>query len=822
MSETLAAELGMARVVIESILECLSNSPQGNYLLNAEAIQRLLEILTSASKTPSGLKKVTDVLGMVSLHEGLISQLASDGRSLSAILEQMVISATSTSIGAKMDQKMIVVAFDLLGMSDMLKSQLCMTIHEHVLAAIERRSLHPAIESKALELLVSTVTHHQENRDFFINNTPKERIRAVMELLTRTGNPMTQIFAVEFLWRIVPPTALTPAEKTELIGPMADHLFTITAQNFRAGILRFVEVVNENRLDPDRIYQFKVNQLMIGGVGASHWHTVYVGKGTILIWVNKEAEFSDGKSINVELVCLAQYDILGVGRSDKMLYIRISSEFNTLPSFFDNTSKLIAFLPIADNNEIYDAMVHRFGLFTIPSLPELRQRTILPITQTTISKKKSPPSPSKKPNGSSLTPKLAPIQPKASRISPQTPTSTRQAPKKLMRSDSSSDGGEDISSDSESEPTRRLTPPSSRSPKRSNPPPEVHGKKRSPKRASDPPEKPPPPPHSPQMKPPPPPRSPQPKPTQPKPAPQEMPKVRTKSPKQAQPTEVEPPEPTTTDRRSRNVESHAIPLTRDDPIPHDTRGASSDLRRAREGTEPSPKRAPHVQAAPEAIPALNISESLPFDDTSDASEPLTPEPVRQTRRVPQVEVVVHRLPPKCTAPPKRREYAPEKWELDTFDELKSFGGVIKAKLSERHAMLNRVIEDSVSGSLKDVTDFMAKCDSELDHLRNDFIMSSAQIAKDIAQKQKMVGELGSQQSEHIGQMMKECDVIQKRVEDLLRRFTQQKKTLSANQEKHIALFREDMLSEVKAAVTKGKRESSKQMVQKLVTLLDEL
>jgi hypothetical protein len=71
-------------------------------------------------------------------------------------------------------------------------------------------------------------------------------------------------------------------------------------------------------------------------------------------------------------------------------------------------------------------------------------------------------------------------------------------------------------------------------------------------------------------------------------------------------------------------------------------------------------------------------------------------------------------------------------------------------------------------------------------------------------------------------MMKECDVIQGRVKELLRRFAQQKKTLLANQEKHISLFRDDMLSEVKAAVTKGKRETSKQMVQKLVSLLDEL
>jgi hypothetical protein len=54
-------------------------------------------------------------------------------------------------------------------------------------------------------------------------------------------------------------------------------------------------------------------------------------------------------------------------------------------------------------------------------------------------------------------------------------------------------------------------------------------------------------------------------------------------------------------------------------------------------------------------------------------------------------------------------------------------------------------------------------------------------------------------------MTKDCDMIQKRVEELLKRFAQQKTTLLANQEKHIALFREDMLSEVKAEVTSRKR-----------------
>ena len=105
---------------------------------------------------------------------------------------------------------------------------------------------------------------------------------------------------------------------------------------------------------------------------------------------------------------------------------------------------------------------------------------------------------------------------------------------------------------------------------------------------------------------------------------------------------------------------------------------------------------------------------------------------------------------------------------------------------------------------------------------SDFMTQSVQFSKDIKQKQKMVEELGLQQTEHIEQMVKDCEVIQKRAEEQMKRLNNQVKNMLANQEKHIALFREDMRSEVRAVVTSRKRESSKRIVQQLVTLLDEL
>jgi hypothetical protein len=230
---------------------------------------------------------------------------------------------------------------------------------------------------------------------------------------------------------------------------------------------------------------------------------------------------------------------------------------------------------------------------------------------------------------------------------------------------------------------------------------------------------------------------------------------------------------------------------------------------------PLPLRPPTPVA--DDVPTLTI-ESFPFD-SSDYSEPQTQLQERPHPPVPDVAIAAL---PKQTAPPKRREYNPERWEVDTFDELKLFGTVIKSELLKRHSQVNRAIEDAVASSLKEITDAMAKYDTELAQLRDDVMTTSDRLAKEICSKQQMVEELGTQQARHIDQMTHECDVIQKRVEEMLKRLAQQKKALLANQEKHIALFREDMLSEVKAAVTHRKRESSKQMVQKLVTLLDEL
>jgi hypothetical protein len=130
-----------------------------------------------------------------------------------------------------------------------------MSIHEYVRAAVEERTLHSAIEWMVFELLASTATYYQKNRMVFIKNTSKEQITAVIGLLAYTGNTMTQLLGVEFLWRIVLLMTLSLAEKAKLFGPMYDHLISISAQDYRPGILNCIEVINANRTDPDRTHR---------------------------------------------------------------------------------------------------------------------------------------------------------------------------------------------------------------------------------------------------------------------------------------------------------------------------------------------------------------------------------------------------------------------------------------------------------------------------------------------------------------------------------------------------------------------------------------
>ena len=216
------------------------------------------------------------------------------------------------------------------------------------------------------------------------------------------------------------------------------------------------------------------------------------------------------------------------------------------------------------------------------------------------------------------------------------------------------------------------------------------------------------------------------------------------------------------------------------------------------------------------IPVASISESFCID-----SDDVLSQPEKETKNdsIHEVALIENN---KIKEKYPKRIYTPERWEIETFDELRLLGNTIKNKLTDKKKSLLKTIEDKINESLKDANGFIEKCDEDLAELQTNFVSTSNQVSKEIQQKQEMVLQLGEQQSNQIAQMLNDCVAIQKRAEDLIKKFSKQKKNLFANQEKHINLFKEDIKSEVKTAFSNKKRESSKKIVQKLVTLLDEL
>ena len=754
---------------MESVTEFLAvHDPPGP--LGKQGIAKILSLI-SATKTDQELIKLTEMLLLLSKSEPIVNQLVSaNDRVLSATLDRMLCYALNESRDTIVSQEMIIVVFDMIGVSDKLKSRLGFTIHEYVLSALEKGKLGSELVSKSMELLVSAVTHHPENRTKFVKNTSKERIKRVFDFLFETGNPMAEIFAVEFLWRVAVPMRLSANDKQKIFGPMAEDLYSITAESFRDGILKFVHKVNDSRKDDNRVLQFQVTNLMIGNISSDGEHTAYAGADTILFWVTKSA-FQDIKP-DIELVSINKNEIDGIGVCEGKWVLRMTETFDTLPTFFEEASKMIVFTPLCDDKEcILGCIQNRFNSIEVNELPKARQETSSKKknTGTTIAQtpKLQPKTPKHCPKTKASTPRVSVKNPNTSKvmeqkqdIPPQTPTVARLPPKRKVQTINLS------SSDSESDGF--FMPPDLSKPKTDQ--------KMNTNRD----------------------------------------KIRIGEDTMLKEDRLEGlPKQPSSDGSTLKPKSmfQRTPTQKNQPqtnLPASPRKA--DVK------EKVVRRSDNVEKDVDDLPTMSISQSYQCDSDEESGNPTEDEAPKKQTSVSAPKPVFE----KKVYPAQRREYTPEKWEMETFDELKAFGSAIREKLQERKTMLIRSVEDSVLASCKEITSYMEKCDSGLDQLRNDFMTQSVQFSKDITQKQKMVEELGLQQTEHIDQMMKDCDVIQKRAEEQMKRLNNQVKNMLANQEKHIALFREDMRSEFRAVVTSRKRESSKRIVQQLVTLLDEL
>ena len=767
---SLNEQLIKGRATTSSILDSLGENKAPK--LTIKGTKKLVEILINEIKTSSGLNMVTQILSILSTNENIIIQLADvSSQGLPLILDKMLLEAVSNK-GNGFEQLMLVVVYDLVSLSQKLKSQLCMSIHEYLLSAIEQEKINPDLLSKVMELLVCTITHHQENRLFFVQNTSEDKIEAVFKLIIKSGNPMVQIFSVEFLWRIIVPMKPSDEFKKKLFGEFGNQLCSISANNFRNDILKFIETVNISRTDPDRIVQLEVKKLTIGGNFISGKHIIYIGSNSILIWISKNSTFSLGNN-NLELLTIKAENICGFGENEKYWGIGISKDFDTIIDFFTQDERIIFFEPLNQEKEKFTLAQSRFGLFMFNNVPKQKntKKAITPQARKKNPNQEVLKSKSKTPNSKIKT--ISRVTNKCEKENKKlsNPVKKKKEPKQIF-----------ISSD---EPKK--------------------AKKESKQNLiiSDEPKK-------------------------PKKEPKhdfiisDEPKKAKKEPNQNLITSDEP--------KKVKKESKQDLITSDEPrngilrkVINITSDSSSDFGDLSESTftkdsksKENSKTHNYGEILQDDIPVASISESFCID-----SDDVLSQPEKETKNdsIHEVALIENN---KIKEKYPKRIYTPERWEIETFDELRLLGNTIKNKLTDKKKSLLKTIEDKINESLKDANGFIEKCDEDLAELQTNFVSTSNQVSKEIQQKQEMVLQLGEQQSNQIAQMLNDCVAIQKRAEDLIKKFSKQKKNLFANQEKHINLFKEDIKSEVKTAFSNKKRESSKKIVQKLVTLLDEL
>ena len=210
MSTNLGNVLKQTKCSIDDIVQAVeTNGDLSDLKLPQKSSKKLISILKDELDMRNEEPKVLMVLGSIVPNANLINQIVGSGPELSSICDKLLSTAISSKRANDLDQKSLSIIFGLINRSDKLKSQLCMSIQEYILTSIDHKTIDPQLLPTAMEILVCAVTHHQENRTFFIKNTPKEKISAVFDLSKSTGNIMVQIFCAEFLWRVAIPMRMS-------------------------------------------------------------------------------------------------------------------------------------------------------------------------------------------------------------------------------------------------------------------------------------------------------------------------------------------------------------------------------------------------------------------------------------------------------------------------------------------------------------------------------------------------------------------------------------------------------------------------------------
>lgn len=849
--ETLQSVLIRQTSTMDDVKKVIFTSDISKPKLTAKARKKLLSLL-SAEKG-----NISKVLHCLTQSAGLIESLTNEGPQMTSICDKMLKEIYEKSANDDEESVEDLTTIDaMLQVSPRLKLQSGASVFQYIFPMFAKGSMNAAKAVRAMKLLATSISHCKENRSLFSAKADIKNLNGIFDYITSTFDPMGQAYAAEFLWRIIMAMKdrKTNEEIERIFGSFTKPLLSITTDQFCEKTHSFLKELN---IEHRNIYSIDVSNLIVGGKSVTLNHSIDIGDSKIIIWIAKGAKWNP-KSENCDLINLKKEDILGLGKTEEGHWcIVLDDHFDTLSDcFIDDESKLIFFDPVEENEDsedIFQITQGRFGTIEPNqiSYPEMKKAS----KKTKIAQTPKPNRPKLNLPAGSITPKASkePAHKKKEKEQPdppQTPSVTSLQTKEIStRSNNHRMPFEDdlkyfeSSSDEAPIPDAYFdsTLSSDEEPIKPKPKPKV--RKFQPLKRED---------YIPKQS--------------PKEKPKQVEKQKQQSPvKQKQENQEKPKRetPVSKSRRDSSPKKSIEKPNKEISLPKPDLSDSESIEdiesvttEADSDSLPEPSVSQQIESENEDVFIPAAPEELNNDEIIEESEPeeektkkespkkekKTP-PKKTPKKSPKKEEkpIIEESdsqPDKATEEPEsqhdfsltvvkpsnkiQRTYAPDRWELEAFDELKAFSNIVRAKLAERHDEVNHVIEEATSNSVGEINSFMQKCDQDLEKLRSNFIETSASIASDITSKQNMVKELGEQQREHIDQMQKDCLILQKRAEEMVKRFEQQKKQLIQNQEKHIALFREDIRTEVKTAVTKKRREYSKNKVQKLVSLLEEL
>ena len=840
MNQGLGALLSKLNPSREDVYDCIMSTDLSRVRLVIKSKERLIELLFTDSND------VTMILHKLTTGKDIIQGLAEVNQKLSVICDKMLKNAIQPPVNISDEEEIqkkageLTVIDEMIRSSNRLKIQLGGCIHEYILSSFSRERIHPTIAVKAMKLILSAISQCPENKIVF-SRTNSAQINGIFDFITNTSDPMGQAYAAEILWRIL--TAMkgkrSRSDIEKLFGSFLQEIEAINAEDFCGTIHNFLRNLN---VQYRNIYSIDISNLVIGGQFVSEKHAIDIGDSKMMIWITPGAKWSI-KQEKCDLINLKIEDILGISKLENHWAIPLDENFNTLSDCFNpKQRKCIFFDPIqndAETDHIFSVISEKFGSFDSdyleypekkdgkhkmkpePSKPKQSKNKKIEEERHSITPKPKPKvsnQQDKQNEDVSKTPKAASkyksINLSKTIATPQTPsvtklhafTSSKNVPKIPLKNDYffSSDSSDllpsfdlhDLSDTESSSPIQVKSPEKAVRSRKFTP---DQGKiKKQAKNVSDS--------NSTSKR-------------------EKEDKIQNKNiqskPKQKKVIEKKQSKKNEKEAPKEVQKSNVIDVESSDDIPKPELSSEDELPApsfSQSFTFESDEEHENMKDEEKSIEDVQKSKSTDLDEkrVEEGSQPIRKD--EETKVQDDFSLNIQPVQIK----PISRTYAPDRWELEAFEELKAFANIVRTKLFERHDDVAQVIEDTTSNAIGEVNSFMAKCDQDLEKLRSNFKETSATIASDISSKQKMVQELGEQQREHIDQMQKDCAILQKRADEMVKRFEQQKKQLIQNQQKHIALFREDLKTEVKTAVTKRKREYSRNKVQKLVNLLEEL